>query len=154
MGVLLEVVATDHQRDGARGSLSRMSEVEQAGAVAVRDEGGVPRFLLVTARRDPSAWIFPKGHIEPGETAAEAALRELREETGVTGEPGPALGVNEFRIGDDLFRVTYYLVRARAGEPPTEGRRMVWLPYPEARARLTFADARPILEAAARGARA
>ena len=55
------------------------------GALAVlrRGDGAT---LLVRRRNPPDAglWGFPGGHVEPGETALAAALRELREETGLT----------------------------------------------------------------------
>ena len=63
-----------------------MPRIQQAGAIAARVRGDDTEFLLVTARKQPDEWIFPKGHIERGETAEDAALRELREETGVTAE--------------------------------------------------------------------
>ena len=53
------------------------------GAIAVvRHEG---RFLLVKRAKEPNAntWGFPGGHVELGETALDAAVRELAEETGV-----------------------------------------------------------------------
>ena len=42
------------------------------------------RLLLVKVRNlsGEIVWTFPKGHLEPGETAADAALREVEEETG------------------------------------------------------------------------
>ncbi|MFC2970400.1 NUDIX hydrolase [Acidimangrovimonas pyrenivorans] len=47
------------------------------------------RVLLVRRRNPPDAglWGYPGGHVEPGETALEAAARELREETSVIAEP-------------------------------------------------------------------
>lgn len=53
------------------------------GAIAVVHHEG--RFLLVKRKKDPNAntWGFPGGHVELGETALEAASRELTEETGV-----------------------------------------------------------------------
>ena len=49
--------------------------------------------ILVKRRNPPNAgtWGFPGGHVELGETAAEAAARELQEETGVIAEPGAQL---------------------------------------------------------------
>jgi 8-oxo-dGTP pyrophosphatase MutT (NUDIX family) len=39
--------------------------------------------LLLTRRRDNGLWCLPGGHMEPGESAAEACVREVREETGL-----------------------------------------------------------------------
>ena len=61
------------------------------GAV-IKDEKG--RLLLVKRGHEPGAglWSLPGGRIEPGETDAEALVREMREETGLEIEPGPLLG--------------------------------------------------------------
>eukprot|EP01063_Lacrimia_lanifica_P008249 TRINITY_DN15329_c0_g1_i1.p1 TRINITY_DN15329_c0_g1~~TRINITY_DN15329_c0_g1_i1.p1 ORF type:complete len:305 (+),score=74.46 TRINITY_DN15329_c0_g1_i1:43-915(+) len=56
----------------------------------------IPRYkgkVLITRRGAhmrtfPKAWVFPGGSVDPGETAADAAVRELREETGLTAVPG------------------------------------------------------------------
>lgn len=67
-------------------------------------------------------WSLPGGHIEPGETARAAALREVREETGVEAEIAGLLDVHEV-VRQDEGRVTahYLLVvffgRWIAGEP-------------------------------------
>jgi ADP-ribose pyrophosphatase YjhB (NUDIX family) len=64
------------------------------GAI-VRDDAG--RLLLIKRGHDPEAgkWSLPGGRIEPGETDAQALVREIREETGLTVLPGPLLGAVE-----------------------------------------------------------
>ena len=54
-------------------------------AVLIRGE----RTLLVRRRNEPDAglWGFPGGHVDLGETALQAAIRELQEETGVLAQP-------------------------------------------------------------------
>ena len=87
-----------------------MKVVRQAGAIVVRFDDDEPRLLLVTAKRNPKAWIFPKGHIEDGETAAEAAVREAREEAGVVGKALKSIGSLEFDAGNQSIDVEYFLV--------------------------------------------
>ncbi|MFL6129154.1 MAG: NUDIX hydrolase [Mycobacteriales bacterium] len=62
-----------------------------AGAV-VHDPVG--RLLMVRRGQEPGRglWSLPGGRCEPGETAAETAVREVREETGLDVAAGPLLG--------------------------------------------------------------
>ena len=61
------------------------------GAVIKDDQG---RLLLIKRGHEPGAglWSIPGGRIEPGETDAEALVREMREETGLAVQAGPLLG--------------------------------------------------------------
>ena len=56
-------------------------EVSAGGIVFRREDGEQPRYLLIRDSYDN--WGFPKGHLEDGESPAEAALRETVEETGL-----------------------------------------------------------------------
>ena len=60
-----------------------MEKEFSAGAVIFRKEQERVLFLLVYSNRNKE-WGFPKGHIEPGEKEKEAALREIKEETGIS----------------------------------------------------------------------
>ncbi|PYR00200.1 MAG: hypothetical protein DMF97_10035 [Acidobacteria bacterium] len=108
----------------ARHSLTR---IEQAGGIVVRNDGDGLSVLLVRAKKDPALWIFPKGHIEPGETAEAAALRETQEETGVQGALVAPVGEPlEFQSGAELVRVQYFLIRPITESPSPEGREKRW----------------------------
>jgi 8-oxo-dGTP pyrophosphatase MutT (NUDIX family) len=126
-----------------------MTRVAQAGAIAVREAGGERRFLIVSARGEPRSWIFPKGHVEPGERPEEAALRELREEAGVEGVILAPAGTLAFRSRDEDVEVMYFLVRARSEGAASEGRAVRWLALAEAIDQLTHDDARRLLRHAA-----
>jgi 8-oxo-dGTP pyrophosphatase MutT (NUDIX family) len=125
---------------------SALPAVEQAGGIIFRvDPVTGVSILLVSSKKERGHWIFPKGHVERGETAAEAALRETEEEAGVGGELlGPA-GALEFDWGGRHFRVEYFLIRATSETPRTDGRTKVWLPVADALTRLTHADSRRLL---------
>lgn len=125
-----------------------MERIRQAGAIAVRLEGPEPLFLVVTARRNPQEWIFPKGHLEPDEAPVDAAVRELSEEAGVRGTPLGPVGSATFRSGDEEVDVTYFLIQASSAGDAREGRRLAWLPHPGARARLSFQNAQELLDQA------
>ena len=86
-----------------------MSEAKRyeksCGAVVFRAEEGEIKYLLV--RGHEGFWGFPKGHVEPGESERETALREIREET----------GLNVALV--DGFRTTDAHTLAREGKPNT-----------------------------------
>ena len=123
-----------------------MTLVHESGAIVVRFDADAPRVLLVTARRNPEHWLFPKGHIEPGETAEAAATREAWEEAGVVSRPIRPLGTLEFELLGDRVRVQYFLCAYVSQDGPgQEGRQGGWYRLEEALERLTFADTRALL---------
>jgi 8-oxo-dGTP pyrophosphatase MutT (NUDIX family) len=122
--------------------------IQQAGAVVVRLDGAEPRFLLVKARRDPGVWIFPKGHVEDGETAEQTALREAQEEAGVIGRVLAPLGALQFVSGGRPLHVEYFLVELLGDAAWSEQRPFAWGTYDETRARIPFDNARHLLDRA------
>ena len=115
--------------------------------------------LLIRPR--PDRWQLPKGHVEPGEAAAAAALREVREETGVSARIVAPLPV--VRYGYDVGRqlriekrVDYYLMEYVDGSErdadPREVLQARWMPWEEALALLSFANEREVAAAARRAA--
>lgn len=93
------------------------------GALIWRSDLG--QVLLVQRSREPSLglWALPGGLVEIGETLAEALVREVAEETGLTVQPGPFIGSFEPIVRDDDGRVRFhyvvldYLAFWQAGEP-------------------------------------
>lgn len=92
-----------------------------ASAILMRDD----RFLLVRRKNPPAATLFafPGGRAEPGETAAEAAIREFREETGlIVSNPQPFATFDlETRAPDGTLRYHFLLSVFRVEE---EGRQV------------------------------
>jgi mutator protein MutT len=78
------------------------------GAVIVQND----QVLLIRRGTAPllGEWSLPGGVLECGETLREAVVREAREETGLTVEPGEMLGVYERVIRSDDGRVRYHFV--------------------------------------------
>ena len=123
--------------------------VPQAGGIAFRGCGRDLTVLLVTSKKQAGVWIFPKGHIEPGETAAEAGVRETQEEAGVTGDLLGEIGEPlEYDWGGKRYRVQYFLIRATAESPASDGRTIAWLPFEQALERLSFDDTGRLLREA------
>lgn len=82
--------------------------------------------LLLCRSRDGKAWVPPGGTLDPGETLAEAALREAVEEAGIEVDLGPMVYLQEFAPARRPERVLEVAFRARARqEYPSPERRAV-----------------------------
>lgn len=91
-----------------------MPEVAAVGAIAVCDGA----LLLVRRRQAPSRgrWSLPGGRVEPGETAEQALLREVAEETGLVVEIGALIGeVTRPGVADVVYRIQDFRVTAVGG---------------------------------------
>jgi 8-oxo-dGTP pyrophosphatase MutT (NUDIX family) len=122
-----------------------MGVVRQAGAIAVRKSGAAHEVFIVRAKKNPGDWIFPKGHIEPGESAPDAAIRELLEEGGVIGRAEDLVGVSSLEVGTKEVEVSYFLVRFKAIGTAAEKRETKWASFDVAASLLTYDDARRYL---------
>jgi 8-oxo-dGTP pyrophosphatase MutT (NUDIX family) len=131
-----------------------MPEERSAGFVVFRKEVGRRLYLLL--EHMDGRWDFPKGGIERGETTKDAALRELREETGIrwvrqVGGWDKTISYFYHKGQQTMHKdVTYFL-----GEAPdekvtvsSEHKGFIWLGYEEAMAKLKFENARKTLEKA------
>jgi len=112
-----------------------------AGVVIVRIAAGQPRYLML---RSFSYWDFAKGVVEPGEDPVQAAMREVKEETGLT------ISLEDFRWGKGYQETApygmgkvarYYLAQSEEGEPylpinpalgKAEHEELRWVTYQEA----------------------
>lgn len=80
------------------------------GVLALLERGGSLLMVLRAHEPDRGKWGFPGGLIDLGETVGEAALRELREETGLVAEAGPVIDVFDVIDRDEEGRVRYHFV--------------------------------------------
>jgi 8-oxo-dGTP diphosphatase len=85
------------------------------GAIVTDGRG---RLLLIQRGHEPGAglWSLPGGRVEPGETDAEALVREMEEETGLTVEPGRLIGqVDRPGPAGDVFDIRDYAATVTGG---------------------------------------
>lgn len=125
------------------------SKPTHAGVVTFRQGQGGPEFLVVSTSRNRRERVFPKGHIEAGEDAETAALREAREEAGVTAKIVTRVGETAFVATDEPVRTVYFLAEFLSDATPDESRAREWLDLDRAMSALTFDDSREILRQAA-----
>jgi len=125
-----------------------------AGFVLFRQTPEGPLFLLLDYGKH---WDYPKGHLEKGETPWQAAVRELREETGIrqVDRVGPFRHAMHYAFyskkkGPVAKTVTFFLGRTRKETVrlSDEHEGYAWLPYDKALRRLTYDIAREMLTAA------
>lgn len=106
------------------------------------------------ATRNRTRWGLPKGAVSQGETSPAAALREVREETGLDASIVESLDTIEyfFRAGDVLVQKTvdFYLMRYEKGDlvpQLSEVDDVAWVPLDEAVERASFDSERKLLTA-------
>ncbi len=114
-----------------------------AGGLVIRNLSGRPHLAVVRVRDQILA--LPKGHPEEGESTQDAAVREVREETGLEATPVEKLGDIRYwyaRDGDRVLKiVSFFLLRYRSGrleDHDNEVEEALWIPLEEAPARLAY----------------
>jgi 8-oxo-dGTP pyrophosphatase MutT (NUDIX family) len=124
-----------------------------AGGLVIRNLRGRPHVAVVRVRDQILA--LPKGHPEEGESAQDAALREVREETGLEAAPVEKLGDIRYwyaRDGDRVLKiVSFFLLRYRSGrleDHDHEVEEALWIPLEEAPARLAYRGEKEMAETA------
>jgi 8-oxo-dGTP pyrophosphatase MutT (NUDIX family) len=130
----------------------RVEHQHSAGGVVVRD-----RELLLIATAGGKRWQLPKGRIEKGESPEQAAVREVREETGVSGRIVAPLGGIDYWFADgrslrikkhvDFFLLDY-LEGSEKDFDPEEVHLASWFDEETAIARLSHDSERQIAKGA------
>ena len=135
--------------------MTQVREATSAGGVVVRQGDRLEVCLINPAGR--RVWGLPKGGVEPGETPQQAALREIAEETGMSGVVEDELGSIDYWFsardqGGRIHKtVHYYLVRATGGTTDghdhevTEAR---WVTVDDALSLMTYPNEREIVRRA------
>jgi 8-oxo-dGTP pyrophosphatase MutT (NUDIX family) len=130
-----------------------------AGGVVVRRVRGEWRLAAIRPGGKENVWALPKGLIGKGESAADTAVREVEEETGVQARLLEKLGdvryVYTWR-GERVFKVVSFFLlryaRGRLGDIPEHFRHEVaetrWLPLAEAPRLLSYKGEREMAEKA------
>lgn len=143
---------------GLRGRRLPKVEETSAGGVVLDLTRRPPSVALIARhdRRSRLLWSLPKGHVEPGETAEEAALREVLEETGLVGRIVAPLGVIDFWFVVEDRRihktVHHFVIEAIGGELSDEDlevEAVEWIPFDQVVRKLAYGDERRLVEKAA-----
>jgi 8-oxo-dGTP pyrophosphatase MutT (NUDIX family) len=142
----------------SRRPLRRVDETSAGGLVLDRPGPEASGALIGRLdRRGRLLWSLPKGHVEPGETEEDTAVREVMEETGIRGAVVGKLGTIDFWFVADGRRIhkTVHHFLLVASDPvdglvlsdeDVEVSEVAWVPLPEVAARLAYADERRLLE--------
>jgi phosphohistidine phosphatase len=129
-----------------------MSSRDQAAVIAFRHNGEGIEICLIR-NKGGKKWKIPKGFVDPGETAQQAALKEAREEAGLLGRlVGEALGSYEYEKWNLDLTVAVFLMEVKAIDDDWEESRFrerSWAPLDEAFTRLKKHPVRSLLSDAA-----
>jgi 8-oxo-dGTP pyrophosphatase MutT (NUDIX family) len=137
--------------------LETRTEVSAGGVVYRREAEGVEVILAARrTRRGDLAWGLAKGGIEADESVEEAAVREVREETGIEAEIEASLGETRYFYVWEEVRIRktvhFFLMRATGGDPNERDDEMEdvrWFPLERALKRAAYRGEREVLDRAA-----
>src|ERR1019366_2132409 len=121
-----------------------------------------PKPAKTPRKRSHAVFALPKGLVDPGEKPRAAALREVREETGIAAEPVTKLSDNKYVYvrtwgdGKRVFKiVSFYLMRYVSGEIDNltsdmriEVKQALWVPLADAPRQLAYSNERKVLRQA------
>lgn len=155
--------------------LEAMVREISAGGVVVRPVDNAWHVAVIEPQKEPSPpaavakrksqkvlYALPKGLVDPGEKPEQAAVREVREETGITAVPITKLAdikyvyVRTWSDRERVFKiVSFYLLRYESGEIDDiapemriEVKRALWLPLEEAAKKLSYSNERKVIRQA------
>ena len=93
------------------------------------------RVLLTQRARPPfeNLWSLPGGHVKRGESLRDAALRELKEETGINASLGEIIGWNEVIRPEKHIVIAVFTARYESGEavPADDAKAVRWADHNE-----------------------
>lgn len=120
-----------------------MTETHKAGAIILSELNPSKIALIYRLKHDD--WTFPKGHVEDGESAVEAAIREVSEETGLSvGKAISELPPMEYgHPNGDRITVRMFLMRSEDDsrlKPEFEGDQVIWIDVNEVVNRLSYGN--------------
>ena len=132
-------------------------EVSAGGVVYQEGDDGIEVILAARrTRRGELAWGLAKGGIEPEESIEDAAVREVREETGIQAEIEVSLGETRYFYVWEEVRIRktvhFFLMRATGGDPDDRDDEMEdvrWFPLERALKRAAYRGEREVLGRAA-----
>jgi 8-oxo-dGTP pyrophosphatase MutT (NUDIX family) len=128
-----------------------MSGREQAGVIPFRRKKGIIEVCLIR-NKGRTKWKIPKGFVDPGETAEQAALKEASEEAGLKGRLVGAIGSYQYEKWGFELTVSVYLMEVTSEDDRWEESRFrerSWSAIDTAFGLLKKHPVRPLLDAAA-----
>lgn len=135
---LLEIILSEQRHHNKVRNID--SHTMKSGGVVVAKESG-KKYLLLVSRPKKKDCSFPKGHQESGESAEEAAIREIKEETGVEvrdGEPLPDFKYSNVMNPKGIVCKMFLFNIDKMEKPKsTQNEKPLWVPISEVKNRLT-----------------
>lgn len=145
----MKIMAINQMRTGEQNGSAKM--ILAAGGVVWKQTARGPEVAIIHRPRYGGEWCLPKGKLEDGESWEDAALREVREETGSSVKVTGFAGTTNYRA-QGIPKVVFYFNMSLTGEghfqPSEEVDEMVWMTPSEAVKRLDHVEEKNLLSRA------